>query len=59
MVNNTETITVKAVPWTPWIYDEDDSGTIDYDEAVDAVQDYFADKITKDQVIKVLKLYFG
>ena len=45
--------------WTPWIYDENGNGTIDREEAVHAVQDYFADKITRDQVIEVLKLYFG
>jgi len=45
--------------WTPWVYDINGDKEISYDEAVDAVQDYFADKITKDQLIEVLNLYFG
>ena len=40
-------------------YDSDDSGDIDKDEAVQAVQDYFADTITRGEVLEVLQLYFA
>ena len=53
------TATVNVTDWSPWIYDADGDGIIDYDEAVDAVQDYFDDIITKDQAILVIALYFG
>ena len=40
-------------------YDSNDSGDIDKDEAVQAVQDYFADTITRGEVLEVLQLYFA
>ena len=40
-------------------YDSNDSGDIDKDEAVEAVQDYFADTITRGEVLTVLQLYFA
>ena len=40
-------------------YDTNDSGDIDKDEAVQAVQDYFADTITRGEVLEVLQLYFA
>ena len=40
-------------------YDLDDSGDISKDEAVQAVQDYFADTITRGEVLEVLQLYFA
>ena len=40
-------------------YDSDDSGDIDKDEAVKAVQDYFEDTITRGEALEVLQLYFG
>ena len=39
-------------------YDADNSGTIDKDEAIVAVVDYFNDLISKDALIEVIKLYF-
>ena len=43
----------------PNAYDADDSGDIDKDEAVKAVQDYFADTITRGEALEVLQLYFA
>ena len=40
-------------------YDLDRSGTIQRDEVVAAVKDYFAGLITKDEVIELIKLYFS
>ena len=55
-VSGTALVTVE---YTPWLYDEDSNEEIDYDEAVDAVQAYYNNEITKDQVLEVIKLYFG
>jgi len=43
----------------PWVYDVDESGVIEKDEAVAAVNDYFAGDITKANAVEVLNLYFG
>ncbi len=40
-------------------YDSDDSGDISKDEAVQAAQDYFADTITRGEVLEVLQFYFA
>ena len=40
-------------------YDSNDSGDIDKDEAVKAVQDYFEDTITRGEALEVLQLYFA
>ena len=40
-------------------YDLDRSGTIERDEVVAAVKDYFDGLITKDEVIELIKLYFS
>ena len=40
-------------------YDSDDSGDINKDEAVQAVQDYFTDTITRGEVLEILQLYFA
>ncbi len=40
-------------------YDIDDNGEISKDEAVTAVDDYFLDNITREEVNAVLALYFG
>ena len=40
-------------------YDEDRSGTIERDEVVTAVKDYFEGLITKDDVVDLVKLYFA
>jgi len=42
-----------------WSYDTNNNDIIDKAEAVNAVNDYFAGLITKDQVIEVVALYFG
>jgi len=41
-----------------WRYDASEDGIIDKGEVIDAIQDYFDDRITKGQVIEVVKLYF-
>ena len=43
----------------PLSYDADDSGTIDRLEVITAIRHYFADQITRDQVILVIRAYFG
>ena len=40
-------------------YDADGNEAIDRDEAVAAVVDYFADRITKEEAIAVIRLYFA
>ena len=40
-------------------YDRDRSGTIERDEVVAAVKDYFDGVITKDDVVDLVKLYFA
>ncbi len=40
-------------------YDTDDNGEISRDEAIAAVDDYFLDNITRDEVNAILALYFG
>ena len=40
-------------------YDEDRSGTIERDEVVAAVKDYFEGLITKNDVVDLVKLYFA
>ena len=40
-------------------YDVDDSGDISKDEAVQAVQDFFAETITRGEAIAVIQLYFA
>ena len=43
----------------PWSYDADDSGAIERPEVITAIRDYFADMITRDDVVAVIRLYFG
>lgn len=45
--------------FNPWIYDIDKNGKISKAEALKAISDYFAGKITKGQILEVLLLYFG
>ena len=46
--------------WSPWVYNtRPPYGVIDKSEAIDAVQDYFDDIITKEQALDVIQLYFG
>ena len=40
-------------------YDADSSGAIEKAEVFGAIQDYFADEITKDQVFDVIMEYFS
>ena len=40
-------------------YDTDDNGEISKDEAITAVDDYFLDNITREEVTEILALYFG
>ncbi|MCD4794842.1 MAG: hypothetical protein K8R54_16525 [Bacteroidales bacterium] len=43
----------------PCSYDSNFNGVIDIDEALEAVDDYFDDKITLEQVFEVLDMYFS
>ena len=40
-------------------YDADGNGQIDRDEAIKAVQDYFANRISRDEALEVIRLYFS
>ena len=40
-------------------YDADNNEVIDRDEAIAAVVDYFADRITKEEAIAVVQLYYS
>ena len=40
-------------------YDTDENGVIDRDEVVAAIIDYFDDRITRDETIAVIRLYFS
>ena len=40
-------------------YDANDDGAIDRDEVIEAIKDYFADRISRDETIAVIKLYFS
>ena len=40
-------------------YDANGNGIIDKDEAITAIMDYFDDKISKEDAIEVIELYFG
>ena len=51
------TVTVTDAGLGP--YDADDNETIDRDEAIAAVADYFRGVISKDQAIAVIRLYFA
>ena len=52
--------TANAVPARdPDYYDANGDGVVDRDEAVTAVTDYFADRITKDETIAVITRYFS
>jgi len=58
----TDTATVTVIDeggFDPTIYDEDKDGDISYDEALNAVNDYDAGTISKDDVLAVIKLYFS
>ena len=49
----------EETPFDPLSYDADDSGAIERPEVIQAIRDYFADTITRDDVIAVIRLYFG
>ena len=40
-------------------YDANNNGTIERDEVIQAIRDYFADVIDRDEVIAVIRLYFS
>jgi len=48
-----------AEEWNPWVYDENSDGVIQKSEAIQAVMDYFSQKISKAQAIEIVMLYFG
>jgi len=58
----TDTATVTVIEeggFDPGIYDEDEDGEISKDEAQDAVDDYDAGLISRDDALAVIKLYFS
>ena len=40
-------------------YDSNENGTIERDEVISAIRDYFAGDLTRDETIEVIKLYFS
>jgi len=52
-------VSVNDPDWDPWDYDQNEDGIIDKSEALQALQDYFDEQITKEQVLEVLQLYFA
>ena len=52
-------VVIEVTEATHHTYDLDRSGTIDRNEVVAAVKDYFDGLITKDEVIELVKLYFA
>ena len=40
-------------------YDRDNNELIDQDEAVEAISDHFAERITRDELLAVIRLYFA
>ena len=40
-------------------YDANEDGMIDRGEVIEAIKDYFADKITRDETVALIKLYFS
>ncbi len=55
--SETITVTITVINVDLGRYDADGNEAIDWDEAVAAVVDYFADRITKEEAIEVLQLY--
>ena len=43
----------------PWCYDANNNGSIEKEEVLDAIDDYFDDVINKENVLDVIDLYFG
>ena len=54
----TVTVTNVGLSGTVGRYDTDDNGTIDRDEAIAAVVDYFNGVISKEEAIEVVRVYF-
>ena len=52
-------VVISVTEATHHTYDRDRSGTIERDEVVAAVKDYFDGLITKDDVVDLVKLYFA
>lgn len=48
-----------VVFWDPWGYDTNGNGIIEKSEVGNAAKDYFDDKITMEQVLEVMLLYFA
>ena len=40
------------------LYDADEDGAIDRDEVIEGIEDYFADRLSRDEVIGLIELYF-
>ncbi len=48
-----------AEGWDPWEYDTDSDGIVQKVEAIQGVQDYFSQELTKARAIEVIMLHFG
>ena len=62
VINDTsddETTTPTPGTFDPNSYDADDNGSIDKEEVLNAIDDYFDGMITKEQVLDVIDLYFN
>ena len=58
-VSATVAVTIRVTDVDLGPYDMDKNEVIDRDEALEAVVDYFADRITKEEAIAVVQLYFA
>ena len=62
-VSATVAVTIKVtdvdLPGIANDYDADDNELMDRDETTAAVVDYFADRITKEEAIEIIQLYFA
>ena len=53
------TVIATAATFNPADYDANGNGTIERNEVVLAIKDYFAGSITRDNVVEIIKLYFS
>ena len=52
-------VAAAAADFNPGDYDANGNGTIERDEVVSAIRDYFAGNIARDDVVELIRLYFS
>lgn len=58
-INNLPAVTVEVLPSGPWVYDVDDSGYIEIDELLLAIDDYLNGVIDISLLLQVIDLYIN